>query len=118
MRVWRREGGVRREEQGGRREGEQRTVVEGVPEARRQGFGFEEDCCSRGLQICANPITARLRQSPSLSLSLSLGAQTFDTNKSPEMSTGVETLEGISTASEMNTIVETFDNFWTKCTKT
>ena len=49
---------------------------------------------------------------------MSTGAETFEgiciRHKSAEMSMGVQTREGISSALEMSTIAETFDDFWTK----
>ena len=86
-----------------------------TPKARRQRSGFEEGLLISGLQICATPITLSLSLSLNLSLSLSLstGAKTFDTN----LQKGAWELRhsmGSASASEMSTISETFDDFWTK----
>ena len=65
---------------------------------------LRRDCCSRLLQICAIPITL------SLSLSLSTGAKTFDTNQKKWARELRHSMESAS-ASAMSTRAETFNDF-------
>ena len=68
----------RKEQEGRRRKGEKRTAVEeDVRGTEAKFLDLRRDCSCRGLQICTIPISWRLSQS--LSLSLSKVAETFDT---------------------------------------